>query len=249
LKREFRENRELFFKNQRVARPIVGFSCWALGYLDPHGVHIGCLLHPARHGGRDLRHLTGYHEKCARESCLQAKHFERLSPHAQSFWLGLTEGLGSFYYSSRRANPLFHLLLWGPTILEKLAVRGRTHALHVTEVVYQYPFLIHERWNPRGHRFLMEMIFEESQEAVVSNNQRIEEAAQRIHEALCRALTRLGDALFRPPLLYVHRMGLSDAFSDYLRGIHGISKANSRELFHIKDQTMPWIRHVLDASR
>ncbi len=35
LKREFRENRELFSMNRRFGRPIIGFSCWALGYLDP----------------------------------------------------------------------------------------------------------------------------------------------------------------------------------------------------------------------
>ncbi len=242
LKREFRENRELFPENRRFGRPVVGFSCWALGYLDPKGVQIGCLLHPARHGGEDLRHLTGYREKCARESCLQAKHFERLSPHAQSFWLGITEGLGSFYYSSRRANPLFHLLLWGPAVLEKLAARGRTQSLHVTELVHHYPFLVHERWNPRGHRFLMETIFDECRKALGWDSQRIEEAAQRLHEAVCREIARVGEGLFRPPLVYVHRMGLSAAFADYLRGIHGIFKANSRGLFHIKDRTLRWVR-------
>ncbi|MEJ5364421.1 MAG: hypothetical protein WHS86_04920 [Desulfosoma sp.] len=244
MKREFRENRELFSMNRRFGRPIIGFSCWALGYLDPDGRHIGCLLHPARHGGRDLRHLTGYREKCAREFCMQAKHFERLSPHAQSFWLGLTKGLGSFYYSSRRANPLFHLLLWGPTVLEKMAARGRMQSLSVTELVHRYPFLVHERWNPRGHRFLMERVLQTSREPVVSDNQEIEAAAQSIHEAVCRELVRLGEALFRPPLLYVHRACSSDAFADYLRKIHGIFKANDRALAHIEERTRRWVRRL-----
>lgn len=248
LKREFRENRVLFSRNRRLDKPIVGFSCWALGYLDPDGLRIGCLLHPARHGGRDLRHLTGYGEKCARESCLQAQHFQRLSPHAQSFWLGLTEGLGSFYYSSRRANPLFHLLLWGPSVLERLAAQGRMDSLCVTELVHRYPFLVHEKWNPRGHRFLMEMIFQTSCEGVVSDNRRIEETAHSLHEAVGRELTRLGETLLRPPLLYVHQIGLSDAFADYLRGIHGIFRANTQSVFQIADRIWQWVRPLSASS-
>lgn len=236
LKREFRENRESFCKNRRLGKPIVGFSCWALGYLDSEGLRIGCLLHPGRHAGQDLRHLTGYGEKCARECCLQAKHFQRLTPQAQAFWLGLTEGLGSFFYSSRRANPLFHLLLWGPTVLEKLAALGQTHSLPVTELVHRYPFLAHERWNPRGHRFLMEFLFLGTEDDVILEDRKIEETAQRIHEALCREIFGLSAAMRRPPLAYVHRCGLSDAFADYLRGIHGIFEANTQALSRLLER-------------
>lgn len=236
LKREFRENRERFAQNRRLGRPIVGFSCWALGYLDSDGLRIGCLLHPARHAGRDLRHLTGYGEKCARECCLQAKHFQQLTPEAQDFWLGLAQGLGSFFYSSHRANPLFHVLLWGPTVLENLATLGRTHALSVTELMHRYPFLVHERWTPRGHRFLMEFLFLQADDDVIPDDRKIEETAQRIHEALCRELVRLGAALHRPPLTYVHRSSLSDAVADYLRGIHGITRANPQALSRLLER-------------
>lgn len=247
LKREFRENRELLTKNLTAGKPIVGFSCWALGYLDADGQLVGCLLHPARHAGRDLRHLTGYGEKCARECCLEAKHFERLSLQTQSFWLSLTEGLGSFYYSSRRANPLFHLLLWGPVILEKLAAFGRSRSLHVTELVHRFPFLFHERWKPRGHRFLMEAVLGDSKEDALVENEGIEKAAQKIHEVMCAELVRLSAVLHRPPLVHVHRSGLGDAFADYLRGIHGIFKANSLGLFQIKERAQRRVRRRMDS--
>lgn len=247
LKREFREHRELFAQSPLLPKPIVGFSCWALGYLDADGLQIGCLLHPARHAGQDLRHLTGYMEKCARERCLQAKHFDRLSFWTQSYWLGLTEGLGSFYYSSPKANPLFHLLLWGPAVLEKLAALGRMRSLHVTELVHQYPFLIHETWNPRGHRFLMETILEKSREAVLPDNHHLEETAKKLHEAIGGELVRLQEALSRPPRLYVHRAGLSDAFADYLRGVYGIMKANSEGLCRIRERACTWVQRLTSS--
>lgn len=42
---------------------ITGFSCWALGYLDEDFRQVGCLLHPARNHGQDLRYRVGYEEK------------------------------------------------------------------------------------------------------------------------------------------------------------------------------------------
>lgn len=234
LKREFQEHRKGFSHNALSPKPIIGFSCWALGYLDEHGRIIGCLLHPARHAGRDLRYLTGYEEKCSREFCLPARQFHSLKLPFQAFWLGLAAGLGSFYYASPRANPLFHVLLWGAMVLEKLATFALAQGYSVTEIVYAYPFLTREGLSPRGHRFLMEAVLAHAHEPGLWNNAEIEAMAQKIHETVCAELSRVRVGLHGPDGLYVHRMGLGEAFADYLRLMHGLRQGNPQVIKHIK---------------
>jgi hypothetical protein len=102
-------------------RPITGFSCWAMGYLDKRYRTVGCLLHPCRNGGIDLRHRVDFAEKCRRETCEEAKVFARLSCPTRSALLGLAKGMDSFTYSSRKANPIFGILMWGAPLLEAVA--------------------------------------------------------------------------------------------------------------------------------
>jgi len=123
VKRMLRENTRAFTAGDDV-RPITGFSCWGLGYLDPACTLVGCLLHPARHHGKDLRFRIDFGEKCRREVCPEAGIFDRLDDRAKAFWLTLTRGLDSFSYSSRKINPLFRLLNWGPNILGLAAREG-----------------------------------------------------------------------------------------------------------------------------
>ncbi len=246
LKREFRENRHAVSRNILSSKPIVGFSCWALGYLDAKGRLIGCLLHPARHAGRDLRHLTGYEEKCAREFCLQARHFNSLTPSTQAFWLGLAAGLGSFYYSSPRANPLFHILLWGPIILEKIAQFALTQDLSVTEMIHAYPFLIRKGLSPRGFRFLFESVLTRFREPIFWENQKIEAAVRKIHETLCTELAGLDGTPCGPGSLYVHQVGLGEAFADYLRLVHGFRQGNPETWRIIKKKAVKALEILAD---
>ncbi len=141
LRREFTENRKTFLENGPIYRPIVGYSCWALGFLDAKGRKVGCLLHPARNNGRDLRGLVDYGRKCERESCVPARIFSQLSEQGQRFWLPLVNGLNSFYFSSRRANPLFHLLEWGIKLLEIARLHGCLVGWSSTEVLAHRKFL------------------------------------------------------------------------------------------------------------
>lgn len=238
LKREFREHRKALSRNVHSPKPIIGFSCWALGYLDAQGRTIGCLLHPARHAGRDLRHLTGYQEKCSREFCLPARQFHRLPPPFQAFWLGLAAGLDSFYYSSPRANPLFHVLLWGSPVLEKMANFALARGHSVTEIVYAYPFLTREGLFPRGHRFLVESVLRHGHERKLWNNAQIEAMAQEIHETICAELNRWKSSPHGFDGLYVHQMGLGEDFADYLRLIHGVHRGNPEELKRIKEKAL-----------
>ena len=113
LKREFVEHRHRFLADGPRSRPIVGFSCWALGYLDEKGRRIGCLLHPSRHGGRDLRFLTGYGDKCRREMCLAAQSFARLAPAGQTFWLTLAAGAEFLLFLQPEIQPAIPCIALG----------------------------------------------------------------------------------------------------------------------------------------
>ncbi len=248
LKREFQENRWRFFQHSPVRRPIVGYSCWALGYLDPKGRRVGCLLHPMRHDGRDLRHLTGYGAKCSREQCLASRIFQKMSPPAQRFWLHLAEGLCTFYYSSPKANPLFHVLLWGEDVLEALARAAISKAWSATELVWKYPFLLSEQWRPRADRFLFEMVLlfsgitskkmsagrsadSDLASVLIPENRTLTDQVRKLHRF---AWERITESLDSPrntrPWVYLHEASVRASFADYFRIYGGRRKANAKLL-------------------
>ena len=101
-------------------RIIHGERCWGLGFLDRQRRLVGCLLHPAERGGRDLRDLTGYGEKCRRELCREARVFSRLTAAEARWLIGLCAGMDSFVYSSDLENPVFSLLRWGEAVIAAL---------------------------------------------------------------------------------------------------------------------------------
>ncbi|MCK5681261.1 hypothetical protein KAI46_10680 [bacterium] len=109
--RELRLNRKKLPENIALAEEISGEICWGLGFLDDAEQQAGCLLHPLRHGGDDLRHLTGYQFKCANALCREAMIFAELNQNEQQFCLSLCQEMDSFTYSSR-SNPLMRLLAW-----------------------------------------------------------------------------------------------------------------------------------------
>lgn len=116
LRRLFSENRTDYLAGRLPSGPTLGFSCPGLGFLDSQGRQVGCLLHPARNDGRDLRQITGYAAKCARESCPEARAFARLPEPVRSRLLGLCQGLDAFAFGSRRENPVMRLLSFGPVV-------------------------------------------------------------------------------------------------------------------------------------
>ena len=115
LRRLFSEARQEHLAGRPV-RPMQGFVCPGLGFLDRQGRQVGCLYHPARHQGQDLRQATGYQEKCARESCPQARAFAQLAPSQRQALVELCAGLDAFAFSSRRLNPVMGLLAFGPGV-------------------------------------------------------------------------------------------------------------------------------------
>ena len=112
-----RKNCKNLQKNLAAPYEISGNECWGLGFLDDQERQAGCLLHPLRHQGRDLRHLTGYQFKCANALCREAHVFTELSETEQNFCLGVCQGMDSFHYSSR-SNPLMQLLAWDKDMVQ-----------------------------------------------------------------------------------------------------------------------------------
>ncbi|WP_139796518.1 hypothetical protein [Desulfacinum hydrothermale] len=236
LKREFRDNRRAFRQPSPPGRPIVGFSCWALGYLDAQGRRIGCLLHPCQNGGRDLRDRVGYGSKCAREQCLASRVFSSLKAGEQRFWLELAHGLNAFYYSSRRANPLFHVLLWGKRVLGAFSSLAASRGWSATELVWRYPFLVDPKRAPRAWRYLAQMLLESA-------------PAPPPNEGLEGALNHLAqgaEAFFRERFpgqggaeaVFVHQAGLGQSLADFVRLHLGCHRA-----------PLPFLRDLQDHVR
>ncbi len=114
-----RHNSRNIDRMSSAPKPIDGWTCWALGFLDDEERRVGCLLHPARNHGEDLRHLVEFGGKCAREMCHEARVFEGLEQEERRWCLGCVSWEDSFAYSSRRSNPVFRLLAW-----EEVVIRG-----------------------------------------------------------------------------------------------------------------------------
>ncbi|SHF28399.1 hypothetical protein SAMN02745206_01678 [Desulfacinum infernum DSM 9756] len=247
LKREFRDNRESLLRRSRPWRPVVGFSCWALGYLDGQGRRIGCLLHPAQNGGRDLRDAVGYRAKCAREQCLASRVFSRLDPREQRFWLEPAAGLNAFFYSSPRANPLFHVLLWGERVLGALASLASVRGWSATELVWRYPFLTDSRYRPRAHRFLAEVLLEGRPLQDLPENDRLEAAMGRLADLLESGLRRRWPENDQRDTVHVHRAGTRESFADFVRLRLGCFKAPRQILRSLEKEAVNHARHLLST--
>jgi hypothetical protein len=134
----FRKNRERYLKATPSFQPIDGWSCWGLGYLDDEKRKVGCLLHPMHNEGQDYRFLVDYGDKCSRELCLQAETFNHLMEEEKALSLRLTEGMNSFEYSSRKANPLFSLLLWREPLVRAICAEEKGARLERETFVEKY---------------------------------------------------------------------------------------------------------------
>ncbi len=128
LRRLFCDNRAAFLAGELPARPVVGFSCPGLGFLDRRGSMVGCLLHPARNQGRDLREATGYAGKCRRETCPEARAYAALKSGERDALAALCAGMDPFTFQSRSRNPVMRILAFGPAAAAALAGLGLSHA-------------------------------------------------------------------------------------------------------------------------
>ena len=227
-----RENTLDFRKRGNRSQPITGFSCWALGYLDSGFRQAGCLLHPARHSGEDLRYRVDFGEKCKRESCPESKTFLKLSAEARGFWLYLAEGLDTFQYSSRCFNPLFNLMGWGPWLLEKISLEKRGRNPNRTDFFVEYPVL-NAFQDPRPCAYLLTSIVRQGHIHYLETST-FSHAFQDFSSRLmadCRASTEQGNAP------HTHLLALDPQFLDFLRLGLGIKKIREETACLLKEET------------
>jgi hypothetical protein len=241
VRRILRENTSAYDGEERGIRPITGFSCWALGYLDRGAALVGCLLHPLRNRGEDLRYRVDYGDKCRRETCPEAKAFSALRPPERHFWLGLAEGMDGFAYSSRRENPLFHLLGWGPWVLGLIA-SGRAERTPGRETFLQeYPFFA-TPLSPKACAYLLKGVLNRARLEVLEDPLfRI--GFERLHGDVCGALASEapGEAGETP----VHLLGLDPDFARFLRLSLGVKRMGLQDALRLKER----VDTLLDTFR
>jgi len=192
-----RENTFSYNQEDRGLRPITGFSCWALGYLDKEYRRIGCLLHPVQNQGIDLRYRVDYGEKCRRESCPESETFSLLEERAKRFWLHLADGLDSFAYSSRKENPLFHMLGWGAHMLGLIASAEGYGRCRKEGFLEKYPFF-QPRDSARAPVYLAKRLIDRENVHLLKNGD-FREEFERFSFRLCLELRRKLDAEPTPP--------------------------------------------------
>ena len=230
VKRVLRENTAAYDpRNGRIV-PITGFSCWALGYLDEAYQRVGCLLHPFRHRGLDLRYRVDYGNKCARETCPEAKVFDALTIREKEFWLGLTDGFDSFDYSSRKVNPLFRLMGWGCHPLRLIAAVEKKERLAREYFLETYPFFSTEAL-PRANAYLVHRLVH-SDNVHLLRSRPFKDAFEAFSVTLSSSLA--GERPVGEGESPVHRLDLDRDFLDFLRRSLGISKTSLEQALRLK---------------
>ncbi len=230
IRRILRENTSDFDLYRKEVRPITGYSCWALGYLDEGCRLIGCLLHPALNRGEDLRDRVDYGNKCRRETCPEAKVFSMLSPEQKNFWLHLADGLNAFSYSSRKHNPLFTMMQWGAPLLGAVASEESGNLFTWPDFLARYPFFS-TGIPPRGNAYLLNRLTRGKTPSLLKNeafSQGFERFSQHIGGRVKRECPPPGDG--HP----VHRLDMDRHFLDFLRLSAGIQRIRIQEALHIK---------------
>ncbi len=212
--RIFRLNRRNLPGNRQNAGEIRGDSCWGLGFLDAEEKLIGCLLHPHQNQGVDLRHATGYRSKCAGTLCQEAVVFSRLNPVRQQFYLALSEGMDSFHYSSRRANPLMKILPWGAPVLEAIFFFEQGRPLARMDFISRYGFF----WNELNYRLdawlAGEIIKRYGLKVIIANPRKFLDFRRRLLSRLQQKINKKAD---NPPILPVHQLSIPLEFSRLLK--------------------------------
>ena len=231
VQRILRENTSDFDTRRREGRPITGYSCWALGYLDEDGRLVGCLLHPAQNRGEDLRDRVDYGNKCRRETCPEAKVFSMLKPEEKIFWLHMADGLNAFSYSSRKHNPLFTMMKWGDLVLGVIAEKESGARMTWPDFLDRYPFFS-TGGSPKGNAYLLNRLIKGKNVLLLRNRafrQEFEEFSEYIGDRVKKKFTPSGDG--HP----VHRLDLDRYFLDFLRLSAHIQRMPMQEALHIKE--------------
>jgi hypothetical protein len=232
IKRVLRENTAGFDSKREEVRPITGYSCWGLGYVDRGYKLIGCLLHPARHDGHDLRSRVDYGGKCGREVCPEAKTFSLLTAMARQFWIHLADGLDSFAYSSRKENPLFCLLGWGGPLLSMIAEEGKDEIPARKSFLSEYLFFT-APLVPKGNAYLLRKLVLPGEVGLLKEEE-FKCSFERFSMALSEEFgRRTAPASKGTPS---HLLDLDEDFRDFLRLHLGAARIHLHEALLLKEK-------------
>lgn len=244
IKRILLENSSEYNPEEKVIRPITGFSCWAMGYLDPGKKQPGCLLHPYQNNGDDLRYRIDYGTKCMRELCQEARIFERLNNAQKSFWLKLTDDMDSFEYSSRKKNILFKIINWGDKVLALIVDKESGRNLNRSQFLKTYPFF-DNNISPKGNAYLLTFIVNEIGLEVLKKTD-FEKFFRLFSKHLIKGIEQRFDLSGGPE--YVHKMGMDHLFKDFVRISLQIKKSECSTLEKIMqysdEQLMQFCRSI-----
>ncbi len=231
MRRIFRENSNNINNMDRTLKPITGFSCWALGYINKEPKLIGCLLYPALHHGVDLRYRIDFGDKCRRETCQEEKIFTLLGEAEKGFWLRLSDGLDSFAYSSRDRNSLFRMLGWGTEILRLIAKKERGRIFTKELFFRSYPFFNTEL-SQKGNTYFVHQF---AIRGVIDpfTRESFREKFEIFSASILRRLIRSNYG--RTGESYTHLLDIDPLFSDFLRLSAGISKTSLKNALDMKD--------------
>jgi hypothetical protein len=230
VRRILRENGDGFNREAEGIVPITGFSCWALGYMDKEHRLVGCMLHPAQNGERDLRYRVDYGEKCQREFCFEAKVFAELKLNEKTFWLHLADGLDCFSYSSRNHNPLVKMMGWGRDLLCLIAFKCE-YSVFTRESFFQtYPFFS-ITIPPRANAYLINWLINKENLHILKSKtftSDFQAFSMRISKRLSQAVPNESDGR------YVHQLDFDRDFLDLLRLSARILKVNYKDAMFLK---------------
>jgi hypothetical protein len=228
-------------------RPIDGRSCWALGFLDHHERSIGCLLHPCRNGGDDLRSLTGFGGKCAREACLEARVYLRLSASERKRCLTCASQDDSFLYSSRLQNPLFRLLAWEEDVVRGILAREGDLPLRKERLVGEYGRLFDEL-NPRVDGYWIMRLVRQWQWSFLDagGTERYRRFRRKMREMLLRRWgTRAAWDQVELPMVHLYRIPIQ--LSRWLKFDVGIWRTSEKEINEIMIIIESELANILDT--
>lgn len=213
IKRLLLENSSEYDPEDKDVRPVTGFSCWAMGYVDNEYRQPGCLLHPCQNRGHDLRYRIDYGTKCIREICYEARVFERLNEEQKKFWLTLAEGMDSFEYSSRKINILFKITGWGNKILGIIADRESDKISGKSPFLKAYPFFDSNIY-PRGNAYLLTYLVNKRGVKALKK-MKFMKSFKLFSRNLTASIKERFDMVTGP--VHVHKMDMDPLFTDFLR--------------------------------
>lgn len=237
----------------RTQGSIDGRSCWGLGFTNPDQRLVGCLLHPLRYQGRDLRRVTGYAEKCAREICPQSAAFTALSAGQRAAVVAVARRAGadrdSFLFSSPRANPVHTLLLWGADALETLWPVWADDGPLLNRLSVRLRPGDALTAHPRARAWVFARAAGAMGPEALNNT-----AALSALEAATRELAlRLRPVLASPlaNLPFVHRLGLEPLTADFIRlglGLPRLEKERSADLTARMEGAVPELVRAVEEA-